>query len=521
MTMSVCCITQILSIGKHVKMQISEKQRIEAAQAFRLMDTDGSGKLDIRELEAAFNLLGLGLDKHQLKLLMNDVDTDRSGMLEIDEFLALMTESINRKADDDMPVYTLPFPLLSSQYKRKRFLAGLISGETSTLNELVGISDKQQKEVLKRNENPKKLELENAAKVIEDKSKNSEDAQQEQEMNEKKAAQSRTALGQAVKRLSQMNKLDEGLVSTLSLDQLRLLLRASANYKDQSPGGAYDLGIFRPPSSRQAMSTPRAGYADKQHMPRPGGVSKPSTPRDLLTQPSPPVPPLHLSGLSQLSPRPNTARSKPSTPRDEQLLDMPQGNLSLFFTRSVIGSRPSSGARSSPRNNSDWLQHHRRTLSSRVQSAVGRGGGSGLSPRSAVKEQAAIDAASHAAGLVSALTPRSARQKGIDYAEMMESEREQYRSSLANHTTRHSPRPLISSGANEALGGIRNSNSRPSLSPRPSSAAVSNLHSSLSSSSKTMPAVPFLQLSKLLIAEREQSPRRTSTSSARKTNHDR
>eukprot|EP00604_Paraphysomonas_vestita_P003228 CAMPEP_0174821738 /NCGR_PEP_ID=MMETSP1107-20130205/9234_1 /TAXON_ID=36770 /ORGANISM="Paraphysomonas vestita, Strain GFlagA" /LENGTH=387 /DNA_ID=CAMNT_0016039073 /DNA_START=108 /DNA_END=1271 /DNA_ORIENTATION=+ len=61
----------------------------EARRAFNKFDTDGSGTLNIRELNRALLLNGTFLKKNELEKLMRKYDTDHSGTLSFDEFLCL------------------------------------------------------------------------------------------------------------------------------------------------------------------------------------------------------------------------------------------------------------------------------------------------------------------------------------------------------------------------------------------------------------------------------------------------
>ena len=152
--------------------------------------------------------------------------------------------------------------------------------------------------------------------------------------------------------------------------------------------------------------------------------------------------------------------------------------------------------------------------------------GSALSPRSIPVAKEAIDAATHAAEIIGSMTPRSARQKGLDYAARMDQERSL--GAVRQSSRINSPRPvelsvrpsprtsapqqsLISGGASEAIG-IGSASMSKSMtssprgfSPRPFSAIPS---SPSNSTPKFVPQIPLLQLSKVSLSER--SPRPTS-----------
>jgi len=62
----------------------------EFQDAFSLHDTDGSGAVDVVELGGALRFMGYPVTVEEQKLLMDDVDVDKSGELDYDEFLKVM-----------------------------------------------------------------------------------------------------------------------------------------------------------------------------------------------------------------------------------------------------------------------------------------------------------------------------------------------------------------------------------------------------------------------------------------------
>ena len=72
--------------------KLSQEQREEVVQAFHLFDKDNSKSIDLNELKDAMKALGVFLTKNQCSDIMQRIDKDRSGVLELDEFIALMSE---------------------------------------------------------------------------------------------------------------------------------------------------------------------------------------------------------------------------------------------------------------------------------------------------------------------------------------------------------------------------------------------------------------------------------------------
>ena len=106
---------------------LNDKMRDELTQCFEMMDVDGSGSIDADELLAAMALIGLKAPREELLELINSVDTNRTGSLELAEFLELMTKHIlvaEVKASNDFkvsmmirrPVVLDTFPLVARSF---------------------------------------------------------------------------------------------------------------------------------------------------------------------------------------------------------------------------------------------------------------------------------------------------------------------------------------------------------------------------------------------------------------------
>merc|ERR1712113_891416 len=76
---------------KKGKTTLTEEQRQEIKEAFDLFDTDGSGRIDAKELKVAMRALGFEPKKEDVKRMIAEVDKDGSGVIEFTDFLDLMT----------------------------------------------------------------------------------------------------------------------------------------------------------------------------------------------------------------------------------------------------------------------------------------------------------------------------------------------------------------------------------------------------------------------------------------------
>ena len=65
---------------------------MEIKQAFELCDTTKDGKIDKNELMAYFKNIGIPLSEREADNMMRVADTDRSGFVELDEFINIMSK---------------------------------------------------------------------------------------------------------------------------------------------------------------------------------------------------------------------------------------------------------------------------------------------------------------------------------------------------------------------------------------------------------------------------------------------
>ena len=70
---------------------LTEEQRQEIKEAFDLFDTEGSGRIDAKELKVAMRALGFEPKKEDVKRMIAEVDKEGSGVIEFQDFLDLMT----------------------------------------------------------------------------------------------------------------------------------------------------------------------------------------------------------------------------------------------------------------------------------------------------------------------------------------------------------------------------------------------------------------------------------------------
>ena len=78
------------------------KDDIQLRVAFDQVDTDSSGSIDLNELYNAMRALGREMPMKQVQAILNEYDTDKSGEIDFDEFKDMIDGLKNKnKLDDD------------------------------------------------------------------------------------------------------------------------------------------------------------------------------------------------------------------------------------------------------------------------------------------------------------------------------------------------------------------------------------------------------------------------------------
>jgi Ca2+-binding EF-hand superfamily protein len=74
---------------------LSEEEIEEIREAFNLFDTDGSGTIDPKELKAAMQSLGFEAKNQTIYQMISDIDKDKNGNIDFEEFLDMMTAKMS------------------------------------------------------------------------------------------------------------------------------------------------------------------------------------------------------------------------------------------------------------------------------------------------------------------------------------------------------------------------------------------------------------------------------------------
>jgi Ca2+-binding EF-hand superfamily protein len=88
---------------KYEKNGLTEDEVLEIKEAFDLFDTDKSGAIDIDELRTALKNLGIDAKNQTLTNMLNDLDKNKSGQIDFEEFIDMMTAKISdRDTKEDL-----------------------------------------------------------------------------------------------------------------------------------------------------------------------------------------------------------------------------------------------------------------------------------------------------------------------------------------------------------------------------------------------------------------------------------
>jgi Ca2+-binding EF-hand superfamily protein len=83
--------------------QLSEQEISELRDAFLLFDQNGDGSITITELENVLKNLNMNPTKQELEDMLNEVDIDKNGTIDFDEFVALMGQKFqNRDTEEEL-----------------------------------------------------------------------------------------------------------------------------------------------------------------------------------------------------------------------------------------------------------------------------------------------------------------------------------------------------------------------------------------------------------------------------------
>lgn len=79
------------------KIDLSDEQKSGIKEAFDLFDSDGSGKIDTKDLKIVLRSLGQEQTKEEIERIITVIDPDGQGHVPFEKFLKLMLTKIEEK----------------------------------------------------------------------------------------------------------------------------------------------------------------------------------------------------------------------------------------------------------------------------------------------------------------------------------------------------------------------------------------------------------------------------------------
>ena len=73
-------------VRKRKKRDLTDLEKQEIQEAFKLFDTDNDEKIDYHELKVALRALGFDVKKADLQKVMADYDVENTGKITVDDF---------------------------------------------------------------------------------------------------------------------------------------------------------------------------------------------------------------------------------------------------------------------------------------------------------------------------------------------------------------------------------------------------------------------------------------------------
>lgn len=121
--------------GKNEFIDFDDEERRMLKGYFSSMASDGSGSIGIQELEEALVAFGLAENRHDVQRLMSAVDDDGSGLIEFNEFLAIVRDGYNdaichvfkQMMAGQLGDKNLSFSMLASTYRRRMLLDAMMA----------------------------------------------------------------------------------------------------------------------------------------------------------------------------------------------------------------------------------------------------------------------------------------------------------------------------------------------------------------------------------------------------------
>ncbi|XP_061454703.1 uncharacterized protein LOC133371367 [Rhineura floridana] len=77
------------------KLELSAAHKRQMREAFDLLDSDGTGTIDVKDLKVAIRALGFEPTRDEIRKIVFDVDKESTGKIGFDAFYSVMTKKMS------------------------------------------------------------------------------------------------------------------------------------------------------------------------------------------------------------------------------------------------------------------------------------------------------------------------------------------------------------------------------------------------------------------------------------------
>ncbi|KAG8184631.1 hypothetical protein JTE90_022679 [Oedothorax gibbosus] len=81
----------------NAKIELTDEQKKDIEDAFKLFDTEETGFIAARELKVALRALGFEPKKEEIKKMLTEIDKDNTGKIAYEDFFSVMSVKISDK----------------------------------------------------------------------------------------------------------------------------------------------------------------------------------------------------------------------------------------------------------------------------------------------------------------------------------------------------------------------------------------------------------------------------------------
>ncbi|XP_033930181.1 caltractin [Melopsittacus undulatus] len=85
------------SASQDPRLELTEEQKRDIRKAFDILDTDGDGRVDVKELKVTMRALGYEPRREEIKKMVSEIDKEGTGKISFSGFLRVITQKMVEK----------------------------------------------------------------------------------------------------------------------------------------------------------------------------------------------------------------------------------------------------------------------------------------------------------------------------------------------------------------------------------------------------------------------------------------